>query len=341
MLARQLLLERSALSLTRALQSVGGLQTQNAATGYVGLWSRVRNFRRERLTEALVNREVIQGTLIRSTIHMVSRADYPILLAGVLSSRREWWRRVVPKEARGLDMDKVAAVVRERLVRGPARAAELKALMSERGIPATAWPGLGLWLDMIRIPPSGTWERRRADLYGLADEWIELKKATEAEGMELLVRRYLGGFGPARVADIASWAGIPPAKVLPAVERLRLRRFLDESGRALFDLPRMPLPPANSNAPVRFLQTFEALTMIHARRTGVMPEQYRPILFSTKTPQSFPFFLIDGVVAGTWRYESGRIRVDPFEPIPRVVRRELDEEAAALAAFHADSPREG
>jgi hypothetical protein len=340
MLARQLLLERSSVSLTRALQSVGGLQTQNAPTGYVGLWSRLRNFRREMLTGALVKREVIQGTLMRSTIHMVSQADYPILLAGVQASRREWWQRVVPKETRGLDMHAVAAVVRERLARGPARAAELKTLMSERGIPGAAWSGLGLWLDMIRVPPSGTWDRRRADLYGLADEWIELKKATEVEGIELLVRRYIGGFGPARIADIASWAGLPPAKVVPVVERLGLRRFLDESGRVLFDLPRAPLPSADSHAPVRFLQTFEALTMIHARRTGVMPEQYRPILFSTRTPQSFPFFLIDGAIAGTWRYESGRIRVDPFEPIPSAARQELDDEAAALAAFHADSPTE-
>jgi Winged helix DNA-binding domain len=341
MLARQLLLERSTASLTRALQSIGGLQTQNAPTGYVGLWSRLRSFHRERLTEALVNREVIQGTLMRSTIHMVSRADYPILLAGVQSSRRDWWQRVAPKEARDLDMTEVAAIVRERLAHEPARAAELKALMSDRGIPAAAWSGLGLWLDMIRIPPSGTWERRRADLYGLADEWIELKRATEAEGTELLVRRYLGGFGPARVADIASWAGLPPAKVLPVVERLRLRRFLDESGRVLFDLLRAPLPPADSHAPVRFLQTFEALTMIHARRTGVMPEQYRPLIFSTKKPQSFPIFLIDGFVAGTWRHEGGRVRVDPFEPVPRTVSQELDEEAVALAAFHSDSPKEG
>ena len=78
--------------------------------------------------------------------------------------------------------------------------------------------------------------------------------------------------------------------------------------------------------------------MIHARRTCVMPEQYRPIIFSTKTPQSFPVFLVDGAVAGTWRYEAGRIRVDPFAPIPRAVRQEVDEEAAALVAFHADLP---
>jgi hypothetical protein len=25
------------------------------------------------------------------------------------------------------------------------------------------WNGVGLWVDMVRVPPSGTWERRRAD----------------------------------------------------------------------------------------------------------------------------------------------------------------------------------
>ena len=103
----------------------------------------------------------------------------------------------------------------------------------------------------------------------------------------------------------------------------------------LFDLPRAPLPGADVHAPARFLQTFEALLMIHARRTQVVPEHYRPIIFNTKTPHSMPVFLIDGAVAGTWRHEGGRIVMKPFEPLPRTAKRELDEESQALAAFHA------
>jgi len=272
---------------------------------------------------------------MRSTIHTVSRADYPVLLAGVRSARQDWWLRVVRHQAHGLDMKAAATIVRERLSRGPARASELKALLSANAIPAIAWSGLGLWLEMIRVPPSGTWDRRQADLYGLADDWVGAIDATEEAGLALLVRRYLGGFGPAKLADIASWAGLPPAKMTPVVERMQLRSFRDEEDRLLFDLPRAPLPNAGVRAPVRFLQTFEALLMIHARRTQVMPERYRPIVFNTKTPHSMPVFLIDGAVAGSWRYEGGRIHVKPFEPIPRTAKRELEEESKALAAFHA------
>ena len=47
-------------------------------------------------------------------------------------------------------------------------------------------------------------------------------------------------------------------------------------------------------------------------------------------------FLVHGTVAGTWRHEGGRVLWEPFEPLPRVARRELEDEAKGLAAFHAD-----
>ena len=54
-----------------------------------------------------------------------------------------------------------------------------------------------------------------------------------------------------------------------------------------------------------------------------------------KAPQSFPTFLVDGAVAGTWRYERGRVELQPFGRLARADRAELDEAARALAAFHA------
>ena len=50
LLARQLLLERASLSIPDALAQVGGLQTQYAPSGYVGLWTRLAGFRRDDLT---------------------------------------------------------------------------------------------------------------------------------------------------------------------------------------------------------------------------------------------------------------------------------------------------
>lgn len=336
LLARQLLMERSPIQLPRALERMAGLQTQYAPSGYVSLWSRLRDFRRDTLTKALEQRRAIQGTLMRSTIHVVSAADYPLFAEAIREGRREWWLRVQRHRVEGLDMNRVAALLRRLLADGPRRQSELVEALEADGIPRIAWSGAGLWIDLVRVPPSGTWERRRADLYGLADGWVGTSKVTEAEGLEHLVRRYLGAFGPATVNDVAGWAGLPVTKLRPAMERLGLRRFRDEGGGELLDLPRAPLPDPDTPAPARFLPVWDATLLAHARRTQILPEPYRSRVFDTKTPHSVNTFLVDGAVAGTWRHERGRIHLEPFGRLTREARRQLDDEAEGLAAFHAE-----
>jgi hypothetical protein len=332
LLSRQLLLERAELPLARAVERVGGLQTQYAPSAYVSLWSRLSWFEREDLTTALERRDVVQGTLMRATIHIVSARDYPLLAEAIREARREWWLRSQPGRADARALSGAARRVRSLLAEGPRRRADV---VEALGLDSSTWNGLGLWVDLIRAPPSGTWDRRRADVYAAADDWLGPSDPTLELGLEHLLRRYLGAFGPASVKDAASWAGLPVSLVGPALERLRLRRFRDEGGGELLDLPRAPLPDPDTPAPVRFLPTWDATLLVHARRTQILPERYRSRVFSTKTPHSVATFLVDGRVAGTWRYDGGRVLVEPFEALPKTARRELDAEADRLAAFHA------
>jgi hypothetical protein len=267
---------------------------------------------------------------MRVTIHLVSARDYPLLAEGVRERRRQWWLTSHRGRADARKIAVAARRARSFLTDGPRRRSEL---VEHLGVDSVTWNGVGVWIDLVRAPPSGTWEQRRADLYAAAEDWLGPSDATAEQGLDLLVRRYLGGFGPASLKDVASWAGLPAAMLAPAVERLRLRRFRDESGAALFDVPRGPLPDADTPAPVRFLPTWDATLLVHARRTQILPERYRPLVFNTKTPQSISTFLVDGRVAGTWKHERGRVHVDPFERLPRGVQRELADESERLAAF--------
>ncbi len=329
LLARQLLLERAQTSLPGALESMGGLQAQYAPSMYIGLSTRVEGFERDDLTRALERRTVVQGTLLRGTIHLVSARDYWPFVA-IEEARRGWWLRTARSGLTAEEVAAAAATLPERLEDGPLRRKEIEDLL---GKPLAR--SVGLWLDLVRVPPSGTWERRRADLYAAAADWLEPAEVSAEEGTELLVRRYLGGFGPAPAADIANWAGLPVSSILPALERLDLRRFRDEQGGELLDLPRAPLPDPDMPAPVRFLPTWNATLFVHARRTGILPEEHRPKVFSTKTPHSVGTFLVDGAVAGTWWYEGGTVRTAPFDRIDAATRREVAEEAERLALFHA------
>jgi winged helix DNA-binding protein len=326
-LARQRLLSRRRESLPRALERVGGLQAQYAPSMYIGLWSRLAGFERDQLTRALERRSVVQATLMRVTIHLVSAADYWPMAIGVRAARRERWMRARP-ELSEEELRAAAARTERRLADGPLPRADLI-----EGMDARAFNGIGMWLDLVRAPPAGTWERRRADIYATAEGWVGPPSATPADGLELLIRRYLQGFGPAAPADIANWAGLPPRTVSEAVEALALRHFRDEGGALLVDLPRQALPPPDTPAAARFLPTWDATLLAHCRRALILTEEDRPKVFHTRTPQSVPTFMVDGTVAGTWRQEKDRIELRPFGKLARADRVELEEEGRRLAAF--------
>ena len=134
------------------------------------------------------------------------------------------------------------------------------------------------------------------------EAWVGPPDATEDEGLAHLVRAYLRAFGPAPWRDIGLWAGISATDAKRGGEGLELVTYRDEAGKALVDLPDAPLPDPGTPAPVRFLPHWDAFLLVHARRTGVLPEAYRPRIFTSKNPFS---------VGTVPRRRSGRRRPGP------------------------------
>jgi hypothetical protein len=304
---------------------------------YIGLWSRTERFTRERLTSALQDRSVVQGTHQRGTIHLTSREDYWPFVLATRGALKEWWLRL---KWDGVSLQAVEqAEVRVRRAfadRGgePLHRKELDEVVGaeNRGLVL----GIGLWLPMVRVPPSGTWDRRRADLYQLAETWVGPEPAlSEAQARTLLARRYLEGFGPSKPADLKSWIGwmrVPDAKA--ALEGLDLVEHCGPDGKPLLDLAELEPTPGETPAPVRFLPTWDATLLAHARRTRILPEEHRDRVFHVKVPQSVATFTVNGAVAGAWRWERDHVELTWFVEPPRAARREVDAEAERLAALH-------
>jgi hypothetical protein len=139
LLARQLLLERVRMPIPRALERIGGIQDQYAPNAYIRLWSCLDGFQRDDLTRALERRSVIQATLMRGTIHVVSKRDYWPFAVAIRAAQREWLVRAWKVTER--ELERQADQVRLLLAEGPRRAAG-------RGTPRSAWcvfprPGRG------------------------------------------------------------------------------------------------------------------------------------------------------------------------------------------------------
>jgi hypothetical protein len=331
LLARQLLLERSTLSIPEVVERIGGLQTQYAPSGYVGLWTRLARFEREALTRALEERSVVQATLMRTTIHVVARREFWSYAMGVRRARRDWAMRVPAAAAgRGDEAAMIAHAdqLRAALADGPKSVKELD------GLGAGFVGSLGLWVDLVRVPPSGTWERRRADRLALAEAWIGPSDVSEAAGLTHLVRAYLRGFGPAAWRDIASWAGISVAAAKRGGEGLELVTYRDEDGRPLVDLAGGSIIEPHTPAPIRFLPHWDANLLVHARRTGLLPDAYRSRIFSTRNPFSVGVVLVDGTVVAAWSVRDDRVVLDLLTDLTSRDARAVEHEREALEAFH-------
>lgn len=326
--------------MAQVIEEIGGLQTQYAPTGYVSLWTRMSEFERGSLTRAMEERQVIHGTLMRVTIHSVTARDYWPMAIGTRASRREWMARTIRGLGADIEIAVVADVVRGALADGPVKARELTRRVVEHGYPERAAGWAGMWVDLVRVPPSGTWERRANDLYELAERWLPISEVhpegepTEEDGVRLMLQRYLHGFGPARAAEFADWAQIPMRRANVAIKATELRRFRDESGRELIDLPDMPLPPEDTPAPVRFLAQFDPTLLVNCRRTQILPEPLRPIIFNTRVPWPVGTVLVDGQVAATWRHELDAIVTQELVPLGDAQRRDVAAEAERLTAFY-------
>ena len=325
-LARQLLLERKRLSPTGVIERLVGMQAQSPQAPYIGIWTRTTSFDRRTLERRIRSADVLRATAMRQTLHLVTRRDYGVIRSA-MSDTNFPWEEPGPQ--------RLAPAIRKLAAAGPVTAAEGRAWIERtRGLKGydarRAWRYGRVAAHVLHHHESALWDSV-ADGRFVAVEEPDRHDPTEAR-VEML-RRYLAAFGPASRRDIVAWSMMHVPEIDRALERLEpLRRFRAEDGRELLDVPRAPLPAADTPAPVRFLPKWDNVLLSFADRTRVLPEEYRKTVIKMNGDVA-QTFLVDGVVAGIWRIEDGRVAIEPFEPLPRAARSELQDEAAGLEAF--------
>jgi hypothetical protein len=344
MLARQLLLERAGIGVVPAIERLAALQAQWSPSPYIALWSRLRNFRREKLWSAIERHDVIRARLMRGTLHLVSARDFYAYAVATQDLQRGAWNRL--QIGRGVDPKEVAALAIA-FARNPRAKEEVLAHLQERlggalGGPFNwlVWRFVSAHADLVSAPPGGHWEYGGTDApYVAARHWIPKgERPSEEEALEILVRRCLGAFGPATLADVAKFAGQAPPRVRPTLERIApsLRTFSDEEGRTLYDVPRGARPGADIAAPVRFLPRYDELLISYQHRDRVIAPAHRRAVY-TKNAIVEAVFTVDGFAAGTWTLVRAKaetvLRVAPFARLAPKDRAAVVAEGQDLLRF--------
>jgi hypothetical protein len=325
-LQRQLLLERKRLSPKAVIERLVGMQAQWPSAPYVGIWTRTTGFRRETLERELASATVVKATVIRQTLHLVTRRDYGLFRAAMSETNFPWESSLAKR---------LEPSVRALAAAGPVTGADaLARLEHDHGLTGLearrAWRAARVRAHLVHHHETALWRARPAGRFVALEEPDE-HDPTQARAE--ILRRYLAAFGPASRRDLVAWSMMHVPEIQRALDQLEpLRRFRDEQGRELFDVPRAPLPDPETPAPVRFLPKWDNVLLAFAVRTRVLPEEYRKRVIGMNGDIA-QTFLVDGLVAGTWRVEKGRVMLQPFATLSRPVRRDLDDEAQRLATF--------
>ena len=325
-LARQLLLERKRLPPAAVIERLVGMQAQWPPAPYLGIWTRTTSFRREALERELRAERIVKATVMRQTLHLVTRRDYALLRAAMSETNFPWQSAAAAR---------LAPSVRALAAEGPVTTADALAhLEREHGLTGIdarrAWRAVRVRAHILHHHETALWHARPEGRFVAIDE-PEAHVPVEARAE--IVRRYLAAFGPSARRDISQWTMMHMPEIDRALALLEpLRRFRDEHGRELFDVPRAPLPDAAVPAPVRFLPKWDNVLLAHVDRTRVLSDEHRKTVIGTNGDVA-QTFLVDGFVAGTWRVDNGRVALEPFAPLRRSAQRELKEEAGRLEAF--------
>jgi hypothetical protein len=339
LLARQLLLERDRRPVPEALEWLVGLQAQTPVSPYVGLWSRLDAFDPEALAALLVERRAVRMSLMRATIHLVTARD-ALALRPMMQPmlERVFGSTAFRRQLDGIELNEVLDASRRLLEERPMTATEVGRALAER------WPGTdptalgyasGFLLPLVQVPPRAVWGRTGIARRTTVDAWLGTPVCRTADE-EAIVLRYLAAFGPATVADVRAWSNVSGLRAV--FERLapRLRTFVDDDGRRLFDVEDGLLPDDDVPAPPRFLPDYDNAVLGHADRRRIVPEPVRQTAL-----WDWGALLIDGFVAGTWKIvpeqRGGRavLAVATFDDPSADDRGAIGDEGLRLLAFMA------
>lgn len=174
LLERQLLTRRTSQSALQVIEHLVAMQGQEPNWPYIGLWTRLIDFRKEELNSLLQDRKVVRSTMLRRTVHLAVADDFRWLrptVQPIVSSALK--AAFYAGEIEGLDLDELARVGRE-LLSGQTLTRQESAACSSSAFPAATvadspsqWRSWSRWRTDRPPAPGGA----GATLLGSRSPW--------------------------------------------------------------------------------------------------------------------------------------------------------------------------
>lgn len=322
-------------------------QDYGAATSAIGL--RLPGSKLADVERSIADREIVRTWPMRGTLHFVLAEDarwMTSLLAPRILSR-------AAKRERDLELDAptfgrarelfASALEGGKLLTRP----DAMALLEGDGVSTTGQRGYHiLWrLAQEELLVLGPLEGRQ-QTFGLLDEWIPRSRdrfggdTPREELLATLAARYFAGHGPATVADVARWAGIPKSEAATATASAAdsLESAEVDGERYWFD-PQVAERASGSRAgSVHLLPGFDEYMVGYTTR-GPQVAEHQETYGSRIASNGVlaPTIVSDGCVVGVWKRSTTKQKVSfettEFRPLTPKERAGLAKAQRRYAEF--------
>ena len=320
---------RAAHGVPQVVEHVIGLQAQDNLPPYLSLASRINGFIPADLSDRIEDRTLVRFFTMRGTVHVLTAADALQLRGWVQPALdRVSGSNQTSRPAKHLSTAELDAVVGPFLADGPRSVSDIGKALAQAypDVPEEALRHVARErLPLLQVPPRGLWKRSGGVVYQYADRYLG-REFADADVQQLVIR-YLSAYGPATAADMTKWSLV--TRLGPVFTEMHrgglLTTLTDDKGRTLYDVPGLELADEDLPLPPLLVGMYDNVFLSHADRDRIAPDEARKAWMGANGGVGSVLFL-EGLLAGLWKVDDGRVVVEPFVRPTKEQQRGIDAE---------------
>jgi len=308
------------------------------------------------LDEALLNdRSLVRATAFRTSLLLMSSADYPIYFRALLPLLKSvGMDKLSSFDISEAHLSRYARVLEEMNFELPQTHDQLMTILFPNASKRPCQDAERLVVRklcdlgvLIRAATKG-WKGNDFT-YALTKNWlteIQLGAENPEAARTETIRRYLRAYGPATPEDIGWWTGLPLIQVQRSILHLRreavripVEGYKDDliGLRETVDLMRSPTPTPDT---IQFLPPWDPYTFGWVQRRRVIDKEWMPWVFDV-VGNSAATIVESGKVIGVWQFRDSAVNIlelhvfAPYISKRKEIFRRAEEFAVLLAELSA------
>lgn len=349
-LDKQHLIQESQIdNILQITKDICGLHATGAATPYLSLFARTRNFVREDLDKELDDKKTLARIrCMRKTVYILVKEMIPIAHAatcGLVELNAKYYLRYLGITAE--EYQKASRLILKVLKGKGMNSREIKEAIKAKSSKSAV---INYMCDkgfLIRGIPKGSW-KSNAHTYYRFDEFfpdIDLKKTDEKEARRSLIEYYIAAFGPVTETDMVWWTGFTKGQigeVLKEPQSELTQVGISDIGGSYFmlksDVGTLQSSRFQRGPVVNLLPWLDPYLMGYKERQRYLEQECYHKVFD-RSGNATSTILETGIVVGVWDFaeeEGPVVKLHIFDKVAGDIRQKIYSEAQRIGRFIAD-----